>query len=304
MVSTENHEGFHVVRLSSDDCSVAVVPELGAKIISLVNLRTHREWMWRPSGPLRLWKNLEGESFLNSTFVGADECLPTISPCFWGGRELPDHGEVWSVPWTLDAGALSEEIIHTTVALPRSPFFFARSITIDQNTVRLDYRLTNTGVKPEQWLWALHPLLRLEGEDRLELPAEVRQLRVSASRQPELPAGTLLDWPDSGEGINLQELQLAGKEAYLKCFAHSLRSGWARIVNHLTADSLAFRWDLAINPFLGLWLTDGGFKGWRHLAIEPTNIASDSLADARNGNAMPTLSPNTTVAWCVEIRLG
>jgi hypothetical protein len=38
-----NIQGFTVALLTSDRCSVAVLPELGAKILSLVDLRTKRE---------------------------------------------------------------------------------------------------------------------------------------------------------------------------------------------------------------------------------------------------------------------
>jgi len=149
MHAIENIQGFKVNRLTSDRCSVGVVPAPGAKIVSLVDLRTKREWMWRPPGPLRLWRNQEGAPFGESTFVGADECLPTIEPCTWRGRALPDHGEVWSAEWTLDEDCLSEGVIRTSIQLPCSPFIFGRSVTLNENVVRLDYRLTNTGSEPE-----------------------------------------------------------------------------------------------------------------------------------------------------------
>lgn len=301
---TETHDDFSLIGLTSEQCRVAVVPELGAKILSLCNLRTHREWMWRPPGALRLWKNSEGESFLNSTFVGADECLPTIAPCAWSGRTVPDHGEVWSIPWTLDSDALSKNIIRTTVSLPRSPFFFERSLTINQNKVLLDYRLTNIGSSSEPWLWALHPLLKFEPGDRLELPSRVCELQVYAAQEPDFPRGKLLKWPGPSDGINIPELVLAGENSYLKCFAHPLQEGWARIVNARTNDSLSFRWDLSRNPCLGIWLTRGGFQGWHHPAIEPTNAATDSLAEAAKENDLPTLAPGATQTWCVELSVG
>ncbi len=104
----------------------------------------------------RLWRNLEGEPFLQSTLTGADECIPTISSCSQNGREFPDHGEVWSAEWKLDEHCLGQNIIRTSIQFPRSSFHLERSVTIDHNTVRLDYRLTNTGPEPETWLWALH----------------------------------------------------------------------------------------------------------------------------------------------------
>ena len=62
-----------------------------------------------------------------SPLVGADECLPTIAPCSWRGRELPDHGEVWNVPWAVDPEALENGILKTSVRLEISPFEFRTS---------------------------------------------------------------------------------------------------------------------------------------------------------------------------------
>lgn len=304
ITSIEYLQGFTLVRLTSGRCSVAVIPELGAKIVSLTDHQTSREWMWHPPGPLRLWRNAEGEPFLRSTFVGADECIPTISPCSQNGRELPDHGEVWSAGWKLDEHSLSQNIIRTAIQLPRSPFHLERSVTVDHNTIRLDYRLTNTSDGPETWLWALHPLLSFEPDDQLELPPEIRQVRVYAARQPAFPPGALLDWPAPAAGINLRELRLGGDDSYLKCFAGPFREGWARIANPRTSDSITFRWDATSNPFLGIWLTRGGFNGWHHPALEPTNAMTDSLADNAHQASRPVLGPKATRLWRVELTAG
>src|ERR1700690_4239136 len=87
-------QGFSVHVLNNEDVELAVVPELGAKIISLRNLRTGREWLWHPLDKVKLFKNHPGDEFCGSPLAGIDECLPTILPCAWRGRELPDHGEV------------------------------------------------------------------------------------------------------------------------------------------------------------------------------------------------------------------
>src|ERR1039458_10375594 len=89
-------QGFAVHVLGNDGVELAMVPELGAKIISLKNLRTGREWLWHPHDSLRLFKNQPLDDFAASPLVGMDECLPTILPCSWRGRQLPDHGEVWN----------------------------------------------------------------------------------------------------------------------------------------------------------------------------------------------------------------
>src|SRR5690348_2931219 len=94
---TRQVQGFAAHMLNNEEVELVVVPELGAKIISLKNLRTGREWLWCPKGNLKLFKNHPGDEFSVSPLVGIDECLPTILPCCWRERALPDHGEVWNL---------------------------------------------------------------------------------------------------------------------------------------------------------------------------------------------------------------
>jgi hypothetical protein len=76
-----DESGFAVCGLRSPSTEIRVAVDLGAKIISLKNLETGREWMWRPPGSFELFRNELGDTFERSTLVGADECLPTIAPC-------------------------------------------------------------------------------------------------------------------------------------------------------------------------------------------------------------------------------
>ena len=59
----DHSRALKFIVLSNEDVELAVVPELGAKIISLKDLRTGREWMWHPPGGLKLFRNLPGDDF-------------------------------------------------------------------------------------------------------------------------------------------------------------------------------------------------------------------------------------------------
>ena len=110
-------QGFTVYTLQSDKVALAVVPELGAKIISLKDLRTQREWLWHPDDNLELFINQPHDVFSDSPLVGMDECLPTILPCTWRGRKMPDHGEVWNRSWEVDYDAWQLGVLKTTIKL-------------------------------------------------------------------------------------------------------------------------------------------------------------------------------------------
>jgi galactose mutarotase-like enzyme len=280
-----DEQGFTTYVLSSAKLRISVVPELGARIISLKNLQSGREWLWHPRGGLRLFRNGLGDDFSKSPLVGVDECLPTIAACSWRGRALPDHGEVWSVPWTVDCDAWANGCLRTVIRLNLSPFEFERTIEVQDNLVRLSYRLLNVGATQESYLWAIHPLLRLETGDRLELPASTRALLDGQA------------WVDDLDS-DVTEKDCA------KAFAAPVSQGLAAVHNPLTGDRLEFEWSPTQNNTLGLWLTRGGWHGHHHLALEPTNGEPDALALAAMQKRCGIVGPLSSVTWRLCLRIG
>ncbi len=284
-ITTRQLQGFAVFVLSNDEIELEVVPELGAKIISLKNLQTGREWLWHPKEGPKLFKNQIRDDFSTSPLVGIDECFPTIEPCSWQGRELPDHGEIWNAPWQVDTAALETGILKTKIRLKISPFEFDRSIELHGNEIRINYELRNLSAIEEKFVWALHPLLQLEAGDQLELPHSTRQLLNGET------------WIDAVTSV-IPEKNCA------KLFARPVSESWAAVQNKAGTDRLEFAWNSSENDTLGLWLTRGGWHGHHHFAIEPTNANSDSLAVAAEQEACGMVAGKGFAGWQLLIRVG
>jgi len=283
--TTRSEQGYEVYVLSNDCVEVEIVPELGTRIISLKDLRTGREWLWHPPQGMKLFRNRPEDGFCQSPLVGIDECFPTIAPCTWQGRQLPDHGELWNLPWTVDEDLWSSGILKTTARTKLSPFEFVRSIELDQNEIRFDYQLTNRGAASERFLWAMHPLLRLEAGDQLDLPSPTRALFNGET------------WVD-------QIASAVPKNHCAKIFAAPVSEGWAAVHNPLTRDRLQIEWDTEENNSLGLWLSRGGWHGHHHFAIEPTNCAADELSSAAASDQCGVLAGHASKGWRVCFRVG
>src|ERR1035437_308789 len=279
-------DGFDLFILRNAGLELAVAPALGAKVVSLKNMYTGREWLWHPASGLKLFQNQPGDDFSLSTLVGWDECLPTIAPCTWKDRSFPDHGEAWNLAWNLDAGAWECGVLKTSVRLPVSSFHFTRTLQLRGNSLTVEYVLENPAPVAQEFLWAAHPLLALHEGDRLDLTDETRLLLDGNS------------WLES----------LAFKEdspACAKLYAGPLRQGRAGVFNSRTGDRLTFEWDTAECNTLGLWLTRGGWHGHHHLALEPANGAPDSLAVAApEGKRCGIIPPNSQKTWRIVSLLG
>jgi galactose mutarotase-like enzyme len=256
----EKEGAFEIRGLRNESVEIRIVPELGGRILSLRDLRSGREWMWHPADARQLARHPLGCDFQHSTLAGADECLPTIDACRWEGRDLPDHGECWASAWTLDASALDEGQLRTTLDLPLSPLRFERTVTLDGPHVKLAYCLTSRSDQPERWLWAFHPLYPLCPGDRLELPGK--------APSPECAPG-----------------------AFAKVF-YPATEGMVSLVR-ADGNRLTTTWSPAELPWLAVWITRGGWHGHHHLALEPTFASADTPAYPD----VPLLAPGATARW-------
>jgi len=300
-VISSQEQGFAVVGLRTDAAELAMVPALGGRVVSLRSRRTGREWCWHQPRRGWLWPNRPGDDFGASPQAGVDECLPSVARCAWRGRTIPDHGEVWFQRWELDPAALAAGRLQATVRLPVSPFIFTRTIRAGTSAAFVfDYALTNNGAAAEEFVWSLHPLLNILPGDRIELPAEVRTLRLNGGLGVPIAMGDTWTYPEPFPRVRLDRLEAPGAPAAcVKGFAGPLGEGRAALVNDASGDRLELRWDARLIPFCGLWL-NRGHGGFHHVALEPTNGAPDSLADAvENWKQFGTIGAGATVRWSV-----
>jgi len=279
--------GFDARVLRNDYVEVVVVPALGAKIISLKDLRTGREWMWHPAAGLKLFANHPDDDFSLSPLTGIDECLPTIMPCTWQDRRLPDHGEVWSAAWQVDESAWARGILTTRVGLLVSPFEFERSLELSGNKIDFVYRLKNLSTTPEPYIWALHPLLALQEGDQLELPESTHQLLADGKANWRGPLNAAVPENDC-----------------VKTFAAPVQEARASIINIPRGERLQLNWNARENHALGLWLTRGAWHGHHHFAMEPTNAAANSLPEAVTLNQAGLVPSQGTTTWYLSIQVG
>ena len=124
--------------------------EHGARITSLVD-RTSFEWLWSRPDPRRDRPH-PGAEFVDAG--GVEECFPTLAG-------TPDHGSVWSRPWTRKPnGALECRVDGWTLS--------RRQVDTGAATVRLDYELVGEPGRP--FVWAFHALVRPAPALRLDVP--------------------------------------------------------------------------------------------------------------------------------------
>jgi hypothetical protein len=310
--SREEVDGIEHLLLSNAAISLRMLPSIGGKIISLRSNGTGREFLLPPRRPYVL-PTYDG-AFADSDFSGWDECFPAIAagpyPADpWRDVMIPDHGEVWTLPWSW---RYRTGVLYMVTHGVRFPYRLERWLDLrapDRITVR--YRARNLSPFPFPCLWSPHPMLAPSPSWRILMPPGVT-LRVDSSLDDRL--GSYLDkvaWPLGG-GVGRQELRLdtvgPPDQGYAyKIFAGGLTHGWAGVHDTVTDEALLFTFSPKIIPYVGIAVATGspdpGQVFGYYAIVEPCNGWPDSLATAVTRGAGITLPPLGSRTWQFQLRL-
>ena len=301
--------GFPAVALRSREIEVIIIPTLGGKLTNLRRLRG-REWLWR-NEQIPLASPVSGASYVESADSGGwDECFPTVGPCPLPGQPeimLPDHGELWSLPWESRVYDFAGGTAFTATGRGRIlPYDFHREVILDQDEplVRFHYRLRHLGDTPFPWIWSAHPLLNVQPGTLLTLPS-VHQVRIAAVLGRTEQRDEVISWPPGGDA----SFQFPADEQWaMKLFADIGPSGRAILTDPRQGEQLEFVLPESV-PQIGIWINCRGWapegkRPYYNLALEPCIGAPDRLDDAVvSWNLARVLNPGEVIEWSFEVRL-
>jgi galactose mutarotase-like enzyme len=302
-VSEAEHCGLRAFVLESATSKAVLLPSHGFNLAGFSHLPSGREAFDPPHGGTyaEIPANAPFSKFHTS---GCDDMLPTIDACAIDGAALPDHGEVWSREWN---AAAEGEAVAGNVELRCLPLRLEKRVRLDGNELSMEYRLSNLSDKPRTYLWALHPLFRLEDDTLLRLPHGTgRIVNVHPSDFLGEP-GDIHPWPLAAPVYDQEfDLSQAGKYPAGKDFKFYVKGGLFRgsAALEFPRDHLFLEvaFDPGKLPWLGVWISTGGFRNSRLIAIEPASAFCDSPADARSRNTEAVLGPRETREWTVALR--
>ena len=308
MITGTTFRDIPALQISDDAVRLAVLPAWGGKVAEILDLRRERQWLaGNPALPYALPHY--AASYVRDFDVGGfDECFPTVGACFypagpWAGTPLPDHGEVWALPW---AARPEGDALHLTVQGIRLPYRLEKTIRLlGEGRIRFEYRATNPTPFPMPFLWSSHPLFELRPGMGLNLP--VGEMRVFSA--PSFPArhGATIPWP-GGKGLALDRVPEADAGLAVKLFSPPLDEGWAELTDPADGARFRFEFDPTRVTHLGLWLNYGGWAGvpgaepYFNLGLEPCIGAPDTLDTAVNHwQEYGLLPPDASVKWWLEM---
>jgi len=296
---------FPAIKLENESMSTVIVPDIGAKIVSLFDKVHSCEWLVPPMRPMK--QNTPGQCFIDQDMSGWDEMMPTIVACKWGDLDLPDHGEVWSIPWKLEK---CSEGVKLSVCGQVMPYRLTRTASLIASAcLKLDYELKNIGDKAFPWLWAAHPQFSANLETRIILPDEVKRV-INVIDEDYIwgKAGTIHDWPLAaslnGDVWRLDHVRSPEKHTCRKFYIPpELHVDWAALQNESLGCKMKISWEKEKVPYLGLWVDEGKYNNASVVAPEPSTGYYDNLNLAAANQKAPILVPGEIAEWTIIVEL-
>jgi len=295
------------VILENEFLRVNILPEWGSKTASIIHKQSGSELLWQNPEP-RFRKSSYGTPYPDGDKSGFDEMFPSIKPGFsedppWNGTEIPDHGEVWSIPW--NSGVNGDSLLMDVDGV-RFPYHLRKEVSLNGGTIHYAYTATNKSAHPFPYIWAAHPLFNTVPGMVFRVPEGMNRIVNAEPGKPLGGYGKELSFPlcstEDGSELDLSVVPDKSETGYQKYyFKKPVSEGWCEIFNpdnHLTV-RLSFPKEKV--PYLGMWLNIMGWAGQYNIAPEPATAAMDRIDLSGLWGCGSILEPYEEHHWFLDI---
>ncbi len=298
------------VTLESEVVRAQFLPHIGSKMCSLIYKPRNVELMVQTPGDQYRMQPYDGV-YEAGECSGFDEMFPTIDTCFfehypWQGSKIPDHGEVWSLPWE---HRVEDQTLYFGVHGVRFPYKLEKWVSMtDDSIIRIDYLLTNLSDFDFAFLWSAHTMINLEEGVELVLPPEARRIVSIFQLNGIGEYGEEQDWPifSDGQGKQIDRARLQpqstrrAEKYYIK---GKLSSGWCALKYHRSQFGLALSFPAATVPYLAVLSNEGGWRDIYNIFLEPATATFDRPDVARLHQQASILKARSTYRWHLNVSL-
>ncbi|MCS7222195.1 MAG: DUF5107 domain-containing protein [Anaerolineae bacterium] len=291
-------DGTPLVRLENRFLQVDVAPSVGGRVVSLVDLATGHQFLWR-NARLRLEKLPPGSAYDPNFYGGIDELLPNDIPELLNGVDSPDHGELWTMALDhrIEGSAL---VLSGTLPLCGLEYRRRMELRSDGPYLDLDYRIYNPTSERRVFLWKLHAALAIEPGDRIECPA--RTARVADPQWSRWTDVAPFPWPTiQGQRADI----IPPKEGTVDfLFLYDLQDGrmaWRSAHRDLT---FVYIFDRRVFPYAWYFASYGGFDDHYVAILEPCTAMPLSVNEAARLGQCSVLDPGQAIETRVTIYAG
>lgn len=300
-----NYKDAKCMAMESERLLIKIIPESGSKIQSIYDKRLKKEYFVQNPSPNYIRSSYDS-NFEESDMSGFDEVFPSIERCFypsgpWKGTGVPDHGEVWALPWSCK---IDKEAVFMAVNGVRFPYRLEKRVEfLQDNIIRISYKVINPSNFDISFAWAPHTLFNCEDGTEIVLPKSVKRVFSTCSIDNKLGKfGFMHSWPVTD--VNGQEYDIAkAYPEYPACEKYyamgKMEEGWCALHHTVTGDTVGLSYPVDRVPYLGIW--EGTINGSHVTALEPCTGDLDFLDTAIQWNRVCTVKACSEYGWYLNL---
>jgi hypothetical protein len=174
--------------------------------------------------------------------------------------------------------------VHLGAFGPISAVQVTKSVTLynDKPAVGVRWEIKNLSPLPVDFIWGTHPAIEPGPRTLLRVPAKSGIVGLSSHPTLGTP-GQRYSWPNLETPAGRTDMSYSRpKEAGIFCghTATDLEAGWYAIEDLDTGEGFLLQFPQSVCPYLWMWLVYGGWRGYRHVIIEPWTSHPVNLARA------------------------
>ena len=309
MIRHSKYKNKDSIVLESARIRAEFIPVPGGKLASLINKETGYEYLVQRKNEKYRDQPFDGV-YVDGECSGYDDMFPTIDVCAyenepWKGVKLADHGEVWSLPWqhSVDNG-----LLQMSVKGIRFPYTLEKHVRFSsENSLRLDYTLTNGSPFDFEFLWAGHLMVNIDEGTKVKVPDDCTQA-VIVLTNGKGKFGDINNWPffrdDNGNLYRADVCRpkdVSGFEKYY--FKNRLKEGWCELEYPGNKNKLKVSFPAGTVPHLGILMNEGGWDNLYNIIIEPCTVCYDRPDLAKEYGQVSKVGALGIYKWHVEITI-
>lgn len=308
MIKERLFKGSSAVQLENELLRVIILPSIGGKVASIYKKDKNFELLFQNKKDHYAKPSLYAP-FEEYDAAGFDDAFPTIDSCMvtFNNKEIlyPDHGEIWS-------GEFQYKIMGEQVYLEYNSqildYEYTKTFSLEGETLVCKYKILNTGDDSFPFIWAFHCLVRCEEDMELFFPQGTKEVVAVQNSSILGPVGTIHTYPITrnlqGETCFLNKVLPASSRSTKKYYVNGMVDEGSCGIYYPKQDiHYTIHFDKEKLPYLGFWVTEGGFRGDYNCALEPTNGYYDDIHIAAKHQSLYFLEPGQPFVFEIRIEL-
>lgn len=209
------------------------------------------------------------------------------------------------MPWTVYTQA---DTLIMQIAGVRKSYVLQKQIQLYQNTIRMEYTLTNNENTFLQYLWASNMLLNLTEHDTITLHSKPKLVLIGQIDDPQIgqPGDTVV-WPAIFKKSNFSRPQLSMRDLRfpMRIYSEALDKVGYRISYFQNDVELSVQFETEVTPYLGIEVYDNqkvqNDSKSLTLSLQASTGRPGSLAKAIQRGETGEIQKHEIQSWAVQM---